>query len=179
MDFRGYIFENYFMFNMIVFTIGVLCLALIASYHILASLLIALPLMVLISTITTAAYMIVFTNGRAIDLFLNDPEGGRVYLLESGIEFGLMGIVLAPTPFLLFWFFGKRETSQKKKLIKVSRPKAECFPTPMLPAGIFRGINHIAATPTAISETGLSDTVAPNPRRRTENVMISRSWRTE
>ena len=41
MDFRGYIFENYFMFNMIVFTIGVLCLALIASYHILASLLIA------------------------------------------------------------------------------------------------------------------------------------------
>jgi len=116
MDFRGYIFENYFMFNMIVFTIGVLCLALIASYHILASLLIALPLMVLISAITTAAYMIVFTNGRAIDLFLNDPEGGRAYLLESGIEFGLMGIVLAPTLFLLFWFFGKKGDKSKKEV---------------------------------------------------------------
>ena len=164
---------------MIVFTIGVLCLALIASYHILASLLIALPLMVLISTITTAAYMIVFTNGRAIDLLLNDPEGGRACLLESGIEFGLMGIVLAQHYFFYFGFSGKKGDKSKKKLIKVNRPTAECFPTPTLPAGSFRGINHIAATATAISETGLSDTVAPNPCRCTENVMISRGWRTE
>lgn len=88
--------NNYLTFNIIVLVTGFLSLFWLTRWiHVAVGFIIGVPLLLMISAMTTAAYLVEFTGGDAIDGLMADPQAGGAFLLEGGIEFGLPGILLA------------------------------------------------------------------------------------
>lgn len=113
MQFNNYMMENYFAINCIV--------ALLAGWIVIVldkrlpkgwiasvvGLLPAIILAIIVAMIVSGAFEILFFGVRVVQVMMDDPGGAVAFFLETGIEFGLLGIVIALVLYVVARFRGR------------------------------------------------------------------------
>jgi len=107
MTYADYLMSHYLALNAVVAVVALLAFIWLPRkipkgwFWGLTGFLLAIAFAVLIAALVVAGYLALFPHADLLGALLEQPSDGLAFLLESGVEFGLIGIVVSLIGYLM------------------------------------------------------------------------------